>query len=231
LYNSIRAAKGEVWVRKKVIPKVRISRYTRPLFTQEMSRIHHSYLVKRNFDPEMLAREWGVLGTGPASFLDEIDYRYRLFVPIYWEGREVSFQTRDVTNKQQVKYKACPIPREEIHHKHILYGHPKGWPTRTGIAVEGITDCWRLGSNAFAVLGIQYKMEQVLQIAKKFDKVAIVFDPEKEAQVQAEQLRIQLSQVDVNCHIFELQDTDPGDMSTDDARHLVREIMRWGQVV
>jgi hypothetical protein len=207
---------------------IRLDRYKRPGDVGRLRPSHKRYLEGRGFDPERIETEWHVLSTGPISYLDNIDYRHRLFVPILWEDREVSFQTRDVTGKALMKYKACPMPREALHHKHILYGRPDCWSSRTGIAVEGVTDTWRLGLNAFGVFGIEYKLEQVMAIKKLFDRVAIVFDGDKQAQRQARKLYVKLVNMGVDSTVYKLdKGVDPGSLSDDDAAHVVRDVMRW----
>ena len=159
--------------------------------------------------------------------LGHSDYANRLFIPILWDDREVSFQTRDMTGKARVKYKACLPAFEAVHHKHIVYGRPDRW-TKTGIAVEGVTDAWRLGPQAFAVFGIEYKAEQVNLIRRLFDRVVIVFDSEPQAQRQARKLALSLAAAGTETQVLTLgPGLDPGAMAADDAAALLREVGRW----
>ena len=210
--------------------RIAISPYRRPSDCDRMKRRHRAYLESRNFDPDEIERVWDVAGTGPASYLDSIDYRHRLFVPVYWEGREATFQARDITGKSDTKYRACPMDREAVHHKSIVYANPNH-TGRTGIAVEGVTDAWRLGPTAFATFGIQFKLEQVLTIAKRYDRVAVAFDGgEMQAREQARKLADRLGAL-IPVKVFALGDgVDPGSMAPDDARCLVAEVARWGNV-
>jgi hypothetical protein len=229
LYHDLRPSyDGPIRPRAKTDHLVRISRYKRPTDVGRLRPAHKRYLEGRGFDPERIEDQWHLLSTGPSAYLDSIDYRYRLFIPIMWDEREVSFQTRDTTGKAKIKYKACPMDREDIHHKHILYGNPECWKSNTGIAVEGVTDCWRLGTQAFALFGIEYKIEQVAVIAKMFEKVAIVFDGDNHAQKRAKRLDSQLQAIGLETTVIKLgQGCDPGSMTDDDADHLVRDIQRW----
>jgi hypothetical protein len=211
--------------------RIAISPYRRPSDIDRMKRRHRDYLASRNFDPDEIERVWDVAGTGPASYLDEIDYRHRLFVPIHWEGHEATFQARDITGKSDTKYRACPMDREAVHHKHIIYANPT-LTGRTGICVEGVTDAWRLGPLAFATFGIQFKLAQVRAIITRFDRVAIAFDGgERQARMQAQKLEKQLGSL-ISTKIFALEDgIDPGSMTQDDAQHLVAEVSRWGNLM
>ena len=206
-------------------PKIRVgtNKFMVPFGTMPLQRNHKLYLKKRNFDWEYLDEEWGLLGTGPMAKLDDINYSNRILAPIHWENRVVSFQTRDITNRHPIKYLACPQDRERIQHQHILYGNPLKWGKR-GVCVEGITDVWRLGPQAFAVFGISYTHLQVLEISRAFDEVVILFDPEKQAQKQAKQLQLDLEGKKVKAWI-EVLDSDPGDMSPDDAIHLMLQLL------
>lgn len=217
--------------------RISIHGYKRPPDVIDLAPQHRRYLEGRNFDPDEIARTWGVRATGPTARLDGIDYSHRLFIPIEWEGREVSFQTRDFTGKSDIKYISCPNDREARHHKDLLYRHPDCFKHRVGIAVEGVFDCWRLGEIAFAVFGIKFRREQVNEIAKHFDRVAIAFDRragsaawhggEAQAYRQARRLSWQLRAAGVETMVCELPDGDPGSMAPDDAAHLVRDVKRW----
>ena len=184
---------------------------------------HKKYLEGRNFDSKKIIDDWNLKGTGPVARLDKIDYSWRILAPIRWEGRTVSFQARDITNRHHAKYMACPQDRELIQHQHILYCN-QALIGRRAICVEGITDVWRLGPAAFAVFGITYTPHQVRAISKLFDEVIILFDPEKQAQKQAKKLEYDLLGKNVKAW-RETIDTDPGDLSQDDANHLVKSLL------
>lgn len=190
----------------------------------ELEKQHKQYLIKRNFDPDYLVETWGLKGTSPFSKLDGIDYRFRILIPILWDKKPVTFQARDYTGKQEIKYKACPEEREIIHHKHILYGHPSLWEKRKGILVEGAADVWRLGVSACCTFGTGYTREQVRLMTKMFDELVILFDPEPLAQKSALSLQQELAFWGVRSHVYTDISTDPGDMSDDDATHLLKEL-------
>lgn len=210
-------------------PKIKVNHkpFKFPSDTGPMKRNHKKYLEKRGFDPDYLEKEWGVLGTGPASYLDNVDYSHRLLTPIYWEGRIVSFQTRDITDKQSPKYKTCPEEREKVHHKHILYRSPNliYWKRETGICVEGKFDVWRFGPIGFATFGIEYMPEQVWVMAKLFKRIFTAFDPEPQAQKKAEDMRGELRFRGVECHNIDLL-SDPGALPQKEANYIVKQIMK-----
>lgn len=205
----------------KAVPRMKAFRF--PSGYGPLLRSHHSYLHSRGFDSQKLEQEWQLQGTGPIALLDNSDYKLRVIAPITWNDKIVSFQGRAIAPKAEPKYKACPKDRELVHHKHILYGKQEEWED-TGICVEGITDVWRLGPKAFAVFGIAYRQEQVREIAHHFSRVAVVFDDDPQAIKQADKLIAELRMRGVEAWRVDIKG-DPGGMSDDDARHLVRQIL------
>ena len=216
---------GGIAKRNKEAPKVTVNLkpFKYPSGELKLLPPHIKYLENRNYDVDKLVHDWNITGTGPLSFLDDINYSRRILAPIEWDGKTVSFQTRDVTGKHSMKYMACPQAREEVEHQTILYGNPLKWQKR-GICVEGITDVWRLGPLSFAVFGIDYTLDQVRQIKKFFDEVIVLFDPDPQAQVQADKIVAQLRFKGVDAH-KEFIPTDPGALSQNDANHLIKSLL------
>lgn len=193
-----------------------------------LQKQHKKYLIERNFDPTYLIKTWDIQATSPTSKLDGIEYKFRILIPIQWEGRVVTFQARDYTKKQSIKYMACPEEREAIHHKDILYGHPSLWEKRRGILVEGAFDVWRFRTSACCTFGTGYTAEQIRVIVKMFDELFILFDPEPIAQKRAKEIQQEVSFWGVKAHmVTELYSgitTDPGDMSQVDADFLLKDL-------
>ncbi len=103
---------------------------------------------------------------------------------------------------------------------------------RVCIAVEGVTDVWRLGPQAFSVFGTQYKIEQVLAASARCRSVAVVFDAERPAQTQARKLAAQLRAVGTIAWVYKLPTgLDPGALSPDEAQELVQQIERTAESV
>ena len=225
VWDLIRKYRGKSTVKRRIVntePKTNIRRFQFPPGCGEMDRSHRAYLEKRGFDPDRIAQEWGVKGSGPSSFLDHINYSYRVVAPIIWNGEIVSFQARDITGKSQVKYLACPPGRESKSHKDLLYGQQDKWG-EVGVCVEGITDCWRLGPLAFATFGVQMRTSQLLLIIRQFRKVVVLFDSDPPAQERAKHLAARLRGAGVHVQI-EKVDTDPADLDEKEAHCLVRKL-------
>lgn len=191
-----------------------------PMGSSEMTERHRKYLIKRNFDPDLLEHEWELLGTGPIG-----EYRHRIIAPIYYHRKLVSFQGRDITNKSELRYKACSIDKEVIHHKHILYGLDKVRGDEL-ILVEGITDVWRFGTGAVATFGTGFTRQQA-QILSRFRRCHILFDPEPVAQKTAEELAWHLQMLGVDAPLVWLAEgEDPGSLSQKEADYIKKQLLK-----
>jgi hypothetical protein len=205
------------------VRKIRIKAHRHPSGVVDLLPAHRKYLIARKFDPDQIVQEWNVQGTGPISMLDGIDYSRRIFIPILWENKEVTFQTRDITGRHPMKYLACPEDRELIKHKHIIYKHPS-LKTDACICCEGVTDVWRFGVNAIATFGIEYTRQQVRLISQLFRWVAVCFDDEPQAIRQANELIAELRFRKVDAFRVDIKD-DPGSMDQSEADYLVKQIL------
>lgn len=204
--------------------KIKIKPHKLPSDCREMGVRHRRYLEKRNFDPDKIEKMWGVLGTGPVSLLDGINYSHRVLAPISWQGQPVSFQARDITEKHKVKYLACPKHREEILHQNILYGRSDKWGDSI-ICVEGITDVWRFGYKAVGVFGIDYSLSQLRWLCKLFNRIFIAFDDDPQAIVRAKKLQADILFRGKEAKIVPITG-DPGNLPQTEANALIREIFR-----
>jgi len=198
--------------------------HTFPSNTTKMLEPHKKYLESRNFDPEKLEVEWGLVGTGPISNLGNLSFARRIIIPIIWERMQVSFTSRDITNKHPIRYLTCPKDSEYIHHKFILYGNQKKW-TNSIICVEGPTDVWRLGSMACATFGIKYTNYQISELSERFDNILVYFDDDPQAIQQAEKLVAELTFRGKRARKITLPG-DPASLSQDDADYLVKQFIQ-----
>jgi hypothetical protein len=183
---------------------------------------HRRYLSSRRFDPDKIIRDFGISSTGPIGI-----YRHKIFVPVYWQERMVSFQCRTTkTGKQDLRYMGCELENEIIEHKRLLYNFNPDW-TRV-IIVEGITDVWRLGGQSAATFGIEYTTGQIRRIVESNVKVVrILFDDEYQAQLQAETLGTQLLSYNLDVDIYTLTSAaDPADLTDNEAELLMMEVFK-----
>ena len=194
-----------------------------PFGTGQMTKIHRNYLRERRFDPDTLEDVWGLRGTGPVG-----RYKMRIIAPVTIGGELVSYQGRDITGKSPLKYKACALEKEVVHHKNTVYGVDQCRLSSFACIVEGITDAWRIGPGAVATFGIKYKTEQVMELHRIFkdtSRVFLVFDADRQAQIQSRKLQASLSMVFHKVEAISVP-TDPGDLSEAEARALRREMQK-----
>lgn len=199
--------------------------FTLPSEIVPLQKSHKNYLIGRNFDPDKLERVWGITGTRAYSKIEKLSYKNRIIIPFMWDGKIVSFDSRDITGKALNKYQACPLEREIIPHKEILYGKQEKWKDRI-IVVEGPTDVWRFGVNSVATSGIKFTNKQIRVIAKRFKTVFVCFDGgEHQALEQANLLVSELKFRGVDCKRIDIIG-DPGNMEQSEANYLVKQLIK-----
>jgi len=185
---------------------------------EALNVISIAYLKKRGFDPVYLQQKYHIRATGMEGF-----YKYRIIIPIYFEGRVVSFTGRDYTGQQEERYKTLKIEESVVNAKHVLYNEQFVRDDRI-IVVEGPTDAWRLGDGVVATLGTKVSEQQVRKIAQ-YQTRFLVFDPEVEAQERAQKLSDRISAMGGAVTIVDTElDHDPGDMTEEEVRWLRKEL-------
>ena len=180
---------------------------------------YKEYLTKRNFDPEYLEQKYDLRYGEPYT-----KYEYRLIIPVYYEKNIVSYQTRRVFEDNSIRYKNCSNEESIIENKKICY-NLDNCKMNKAIALEGVTDVWRIGDNSFATFGTSFTDEQLILINKIFDRVYWLYDPGEESTEKAKQAAYKLSATGVNVEIIQVDGiNDPGSMSESDVIHLIKEL-------
>ena len=188
-----------------------------------MTKAHRDYLSKRGFDPDKLEIEWGLMGTSNWG-----SYPFRVIAPVAFRGQVVSWQGRDITDRQEAKYLPCPQDWEVLPHKQVLYGFDQAkW--KTVVVAEGITGVWRLGPGAVATFGAKYTSSQLLLLIENFDQVWIVYDNDEAGREAADKMSRELFVAgleDGEVKIFETMDCDSGSMPNDQAVEIMKEVKK-----
>jgi len=219
LYNNVRSTRKAL-TRKDIHYADEL---TVPTNLTVLQTQHKKYLQAREFDADMLEETWGLRGAGVFNLLGNINYKHRIIIPYHVHGVPVSFDSRDITDKSPYKYMACPLEKEVVPHKNILYGKQADW-LDIGFCVEGTTDVWRLGTVACATSGIKFTKKQVRELAQNFKKVVTIYDPEKQAQKAAYALRKELEFRGVVTDNIILP-TDPADLPQHVADKLIENLI------
>lgn len=220
-YNILRKYPQEIAeAGKSVEEREAPSKIELPRGCRSMGQEHKKYLMRRGFDPSELKRIFRLRGTrhyGP--------YRFRIIAPIYLGGQLVSYQGRDITDRADLKYKACSKKNEIIHHKDILYALDLV-PGDTALVFEGIADVWRFGPGAVGTFGADFTRAQVECLAFNFRKLFIIYDSEEQAQKQAEKMAKQLAILKRESEILTIDEGDPASMSQKYAQALKNELLK-----
>jgi len=193
-------------------------------WNQPLNKRARSYLRGRRFNPAHIAHLWDICSTHEMS---TTMFQNRIIAPIYSQGRLVSFQTRDITNRANLRYITASKEEEVIHHKHLLYGMDQV-PTDSMVVVEGITDVWRLGFGAVCTFGIKYTNYQLLQLAKFRNRFVLFDTQDKQAKKQGRKLAEQLGSFDGETFYVELpkkyRGYDPADLPQKEADALMLDL-------
>ena len=209
-------------MRIKRVEKVRKRSIKLPDGTEDLAEQHRRYLEKREFDPDELIEKWGIKGTQHLSG----EWNWRIIIPIHDEnGDVVAYQGRSLRDDVKPKYKMADDGDCLRDPKTLIYGIHKVEGSYISI-VEGITDVWRIGSECGAVglFGIDWNIIQA-NVLRKFEHRYVLFDPEPEAQRQAEKLARWLSFYPGVTEILENLPSDPGGLTTKELNEL-RELLK-----
>jgi len=202
--------------RTKQVGSIRHGELKLPDGSGLLRKKHTEYLRNRNFDPVELVSVWGLQGTGSIG-----DYKFRIIAPITFRQRLVSYQGRDITDRQLLRYKACKSKDEITPHKHLLYGFDLAKKSDRVIICEGITDVWRIGPGAIATFGTSYTEEQ-LRLMMRFNHALILLDAD--ADEKANKLAAELSGIlQGEVAIWKLERGDPAQLNQEQVKQIRKE--------
>jgi hypothetical protein len=173
---------------------------------------HVRYLSNRGLHYKTIEQLWHVQGIGIANRL-----MWRLFIPILYQNRVVSWTTRAIGDKVKKRYISASEEEELIPHKSILYG--SDYARKTIIICEGPIDVWKIGPGAVATFGTAYSQAQVLEMIK-YPIRYICFDSVPEAQKVAKKLAEELSVFDGETYNICLDSKDAGAASIKEIKKL-----------
>ena len=185
--------------------------------------MHRKYILSRGYSPKKIQKVWGQLyGTGFYGA-----YKYRLIIPIIFNGKLISYQGRDITGKQELRYKNCPKPQEVKHIKDVVYGYDQAYGGDSVVVCEGVMDVWRLGPGSVATFGIDYTRKQVMLIGRSFKNRFIFYDSaDRQALVQANKLAESLSIYPGKIEVIKCTESDdPGELSDSSAKKIMKELL------
>ncbi|MCK9281503.1 MAG: hypothetical protein M0P71_12835 [Melioribacteraceae bacterium] len=203
---------------RKKVPKA--NKIIFPKGTTDLQKAHRKYLINRGYDPDEIIKTWGVQGTGMHG-----PYKHRIIIPIIIDEQIISFTSRDITDRAELRYKSCSIENEVIHHKHVCYGSDF-IKYKRAIIVEGPLDTWKIGPGALATFGTGFSPQQVLFLSGILDSAFIMYDrkAEKEARLLGFQLAALINHVE---YIYDYGVKDPGEMNKKEIVEIRKKFLRY----
>lgn len=198
--------------KRVTVVRERAEKLKEPPGVGPMLKCHKRYLEKRGFEPDEVSSVWGVKGIGLEAKL-----RYRLYIPIFHQGVQVSWTTRAIGDKVTQRYISASAKEETMNHKELIYG--MDMCHQSIIAVEGPTDAWAIGPGAGALFGTAFTMQQVEQLAR-FPYRFVCFDNSKDAQRRALEIAYLLTPFAGTTVNVQLDAKDPGSASQGEIRAL-----------
>jgi hypothetical protein len=172
---------------------------------------HIRYLSKRGFNYKEIQQLWQIKGISISNKLS-----WRLFIPIIYGGKVVSWTTRSLGNKGQ-RYISAKPEQELMPHKNILYG--MDYVRNAAIIVEGPMDAWAVGPGAVATFGTAYTKPQILELIR-IPKRVICYDSSEDAQKQASKLLYELGPFSGDTLNVILDAKDPAEAKASELKRL-----------
>lgn len=185
---------------------------TLPTGLGPLLEVHKDYLLQRGFDPEQLTQEWGIQGIGLAPRLS-----WRVFIPITYQGRMVSWTTRAISPSATLRYITAKPEEESLPSKSILFGADKA--RHSIIICEGPLDPIKIGYGGTATLGVNYSCKQLREMAR-FPRRYICFDNEPGAQKRAGELMDDLCDLPGETQNIILDAKDPAEAGESELKQL-----------
>lgn len=136
-------------------------------------RIYRHYAtIKRGLSWETIYRhKIGYCHFGPFAF--------RIIIPIYQQGKLVSFAARAVTSKQEPKVR---FPYK-VEQSRILFNYDLASHQKEMVLTEGIFQALRVGPQGVAVFGSKLSDAQMVLLSKaKAKRYTVMFDADKPGQ-------------------------------------------------
>ena len=186
------------------------------------------YLLGRGFSPRFLHDKYGVVGGGIAG-----RWKHRIIIPVFLNGKLVSWTGRSILDKETLKEKEIPryknlsIEESVINIKECLF-NLDSCKKKTAVLTEGAFDVMRLGDDFLCSMGTELTQSQIAVIKGRFDKLFIMFDSEPEAQKKARKFGLQVSSIGVDVEIVDAYSdfgkNDGGELTESEAQAVRREL-------
>lgn len=199
----------------------RSGQFSQPQGVSALLPPHRRYLERRGFDPDELQRIWHI------GALDGFAARlaWRIYIPIEWRGKPVSWTTRAI-GKDPKRYIHASDEDSSIPARELLYGFDL--VRHAAVLVEGPTDAWRIGPGAVARLGLGSISAAQLLLLSSIPVRAICFDAEPAARRRAEDLAARLEGFPGETFRLELESgEDPASAEEEEIEEIRQEFLAY----
>lgn len=186
------------------------------------------YLLERNFSPRKLKEKYKVVGGGLTG-----KWKYRIIIPLIYNGKIVSWTARSILSKEKInelkipRYKNLSIDESVINPKEILY-NLDNCSGKVAVLTEGAFDVMRLGDGFFCSFGTELTESQIAIIKDRFEKIFIMFDNEKEAQIKARKFGMLIASMGVDVEVVDaygdFNKNDGGELNEKEVEIIRREL-------
>jgi hypothetical protein len=193
-----------------------------------------AYLAERNFDPAELVEQWSVHfcvdapedreGFIPGTKWHARAVRNRLIIPIYRLGTMVGWQARAINEISQPKYYTMPGLKKQ----HLIYNGDVCRMYKFGVIVEGVTDAWRVGPRAGALLGkeISVFQKQLIMTYWGSGAMCLLLDPDAMEDMEKLDRMIRLDAFRWGGFALKLPAKDPACMDRQELWRLISDYAR-----
>ena len=195
---------------------------------EELTAGEENYLISRGFNIPFLQKKYGIRGGGIAG-----DWAYRIIVPVWFEGRLVSWTGRSILPRAMIdelkipRYKNLSIEQSAVNPKDILF-NSDNCRNDSVIFVEGPFDVLRMGDDTVCSLGTSVTAAQKLFLIKRYKHVFVSFDNEPAAQAKARKLAEDLDSLGMDVEVVNICDdygkNDPGELTLREVKEIKKEL-------
>jgi len=151
------------------------------------------------------------------------EYPFSLIVPVFVDGRVVSWQRIELEDISHVRYIHCPKELVEVPNNKLLYGIDDIMRQDQIVLVEGVLDKWRIGDCGLALFGKNFCASQLYTLKERAEwrRIKILLDAD--AYEEANQLYmvlVELGFYEVMEPIL-LESGDPSDLPDDEVEEIL----------
>lgn len=149
-------------------------------------------------------------------------YKFRLFIPIYFQGKMVAFQARDVTDRQREKYLTSPLGEDS---QKPVYNADRVDPGLV-VVTEGVMDCWAVGKeHGVGLFGKEISSFQIKVLYEVIGAKRVVVAEDGDAYGKGEEIAADLKGVIPDRSVLEMpHGEDPASLGRKRVWEMINEL-------